>query len=80
MSSEVEIYVTTKGRIVIPVPCAENMASRVGTRILIKDNGEEIVLQPVTKRYIQKLRGSLKGTGALDALVEERRKDKEKGQ
>ena len=48
------------------------------TRIAILDNGNEIILRPITEEYLKKLQGSLKGSNALDVLMEERLKDKER--
>jgi hypothetical protein len=45
----------------------------------VVDRGDEIVLRLMTHERIAKLRGSLKGTGALDMLVEERQKDQQSG-
>jgi len=37
-------------------------------------------LKPVTEQYLKNLQGSLKGKGSLKVLMDERHKDKEKGQ
>ncbi len=73
-----ETYATIKGQIVIPAPLRRKYGIREGTRIIVSDAGEEIVLRPVNEQYLRKLQGSLKGTGALQALMEERQKDKER--
>jgi AbrB family looped-hinge helix DNA binding protein len=74
-----ETYATTKGQIVIPAALRRKYGIKVGTKILVSDNGEEIVLRPVNEQYLRKLQGSLKGSGALQVLMEERQKDKERG-
>jgi AbrB family looped-hinge helix DNA binding protein len=74
-----ETYATVKGQIVIPAPLRKKYGITEGTRIVITDNGREIILRPITREYLQSLRGSLKGSGALDVLMEERKKDKGKG-
>lgn len=73
-----ERYVTTKGRIVIPVELRRKYEITPKTRIVIFDNGNGITLRPMTRQYIKKLKGSLKGSNALEVLLDERRKDRER--
>lgn len=73
-----ETYATVKGQIVIPASLRRKYGIKNGTKIIVTDIGDAIVLKPVTEQYLKNLQGSLKGTGALKALVEERRKDKER--
>ena len=65
--------VTAKGQIVIPAILRRKYGIREGTRIVITDNGDSIVLKPITEEYLKKLQGSLKGTRALKTLMDERR-------
>jgi AbrB family looped-hinge helix DNA binding protein len=74
-----ETHATTKGQIVIPVELRKKYGITGGTRIIIIDTGEEIILRPLTPQYLKNLRGSLKGSGALKILMEERRKDTARG-
>ena len=67
-----KIRANTKGQIVIPVSLRRKYGIKEGTRIMITDNGDSIVLKPITEQYLKKLQGSLKGTGALKILVNER--------
>jgi AbrB family looped-hinge helix DNA binding protein len=71
-----ETYATVKGQIVIPAALRKKYGITGGTRIVVMDHGGEIVLRPITSQYLKKLRGSLKGSGALKVLMDERRKDK----
>ena len=73
-----ETYATTKGQIVIPASLRRKYGIKVGTKIIVVDNGEEIILRPVNEQYLKKLQGSLKGSGALKTLMQERARDKEK--
>ena len=73
-----ETYVSVKGQIVIPASLRRKYGIKNGTKIIVLDNGEEIILKPVTDQYLRKLQGSLKGGGGLKALLQERRKDKAK--
>ena len=74
-----ETYATVKGQIVIPATLRRKYGIKNGTKIIVTDIGNAIVLKPVTEQYLRDLQGSLKGKGGLKVLVEERRKDKERG-
>ena len=73
-----ETYATVKGQIVIPVALRRKYGIKNGTKIIVTDIGDSINLKPVTEQYLRNLQGSLKGKGALEALDDERRKDKER--
>ena len=73
-----EAYITVKGQIVIPAELRRKYGITPNTRIAIVDTGNEIILRPITEQYLKKLQGSLKGSGALDVLLEERQKDRER--
>ncbi len=74
-----ETYSTVKGQIVIPASLRRKYGIKNGTKIIVTDNGEAIILKPVTEQYLKKLQGSLKGTNALEVLMEERQNDKARG-
>jgi AbrB family looped-hinge helix DNA binding protein len=74
-----DTYATVKGQIVIPAALRRKYGIKAGTKIIVSDNDEEIILRPVTEQYLRKLQGSLKGTGALQVLMEERQNDKVRG-
>ena len=71
-------YVSTKGQLVIPAELRRKYGIKPGPRVEVIDQGDQIILQPITEEYVRKLRGSLKGGNALRVLEEERRKDKER--
>ncbi len=73
-----ETYATVKGQIVIPAVLRRKYGIKNGTKIIVTDIGDAIVLKPVTEQYLINLQGSLKGKGGLRVLVEDRRKDMEK--
>ncbi|HXQ37072.1 MAG TPA: AbrB/MazE/SpoVT family DNA-binding domain-containing protein [Anaerolineales bacterium] len=73
-----ETYATVKGQIVIPASLRRKYGIKDGTKIIITDIGDAIVLKPVTEQYLRNLQGSLKGKGGLKVLLEERAKDKER--
>lgn len=72
-----ETYATIKGQIVIPASLRRKYGIKNGTKIIVTDIGDAIVLKPVTEQYLKNLQGSLKGKGALKTLLEERRKEGE---
>ncbi len=74
-----ETYATVKGQIVIPASLRRKYGIKDGTKIIITDIGDAIVLKPVTEQYLRNLQGSLKGKGGLKVLLEERAKDKGRG-
>jgi AbrB family looped-hinge helix DNA binding protein len=74
-----DTYATVKGQIVIPAALRRKYGIKAGTRIIVSDNDEEIVLRPVTEQYLRKLQGSLKGRGALQVLMQERQNDQARG-
>jgi AbrB family looped-hinge helix DNA binding protein len=75
---KMETYATVKGQIVIPASLRRKYGIKNGTKIIVTDAGDSIVLKPVTEQYLKNLQGSLKGKGGLKVLLEERRQDKER--
>ena len=73
-----ETVVASKGQIVIPAILRRKYGIKNGTKIIVTDIGDAIVLKPVTEQYLRNLQGSLKGKGGLKVLVEERRNDRER--
>ena len=73
-----ETYATVKGQIVIPASLRKKYGIKKGTKIIVTDNGDSIILKPMTEQYLKNLQGSLKGKGGLKVLVDERRKDRER--
>jgi AbrB family looped-hinge helix DNA binding protein len=67
--------VTTKGRLVIPARLRRKYSIRKGTRVAFVEEENRLVLQPLTREYIESLRGSpKKGPSALKFLLKERRR------
>jgi antitoxin PrlF len=73
-----KVHVSAKGQMVIPASLRQKYGIKKGTKIIVLDNENSIILKPVNEQYFARLRGSLKGKGVLRTLLEERRKDKEK--
>jgi bifunctional DNA-binding transcriptional regulator/antitoxin component of YhaV-PrlF toxin-antitoxin module len=71
------IIMGREGSLSLPAWLREQLGLREGMRALAFQDGRRIVLQPVRLGEFRSARGSLKGTGALEALVDERRREKE---
>jgi hypothetical protein len=48
-----------------------------GTRALVYQEGDAIILKPITPGHIKNLRGSLKGSGVLKSLMNDRKRERE---
>jgi len=68
---------SVKGQVVIPRRLRREFHIEDGTRAMVYSEGDCIVLKPITTQFIRNLRGSLKGSKAMDILMEERRREKE---
>lgn len=75
-----ESYMTVKGQIVIPSKIRRKFGIREGTRMQVDmdEQAHRIILTPVTRDYIQKLRGKYKGKGLLAALATEKKRERER--
>jgi AbrB family looped-hinge helix DNA binding protein len=69
-------HVSAKGQIIIPVALRRKYGIKNGTKIIITDVGNAIVLKPVTEQYLKNLQGSLKRKGGLKVLLDQHRYDK----
>ena len=74
-----EIVATSKGQIVIPSSIRQKFGIKAGTRIqiIVNENTHEIILKPITREYVQSVRGKFKGKGLLKALMADRKKERE---
>ena len=74
-----ESYMTVKGQIVIPAKVRRKFGIKEGTRVQvdIDEVAHQIILTPVTRDYIQHLRGKYKGKGLLTALAAEKKRERE---
>lgn len=75
----VESYMTVKGQLVIPSKIRRKLGMKEGTRVQVEvdEQAHRIILTPVTRDYIQNLRGKYKGKGLLAALAAEKKREKE---
>ena len=67
-----ETYASAKGQVVIPAKLRKKYGITAGTRFFISDDGENIILKPITPEYIRSLKGYLKGIDALAELEKDR--------
>ena len=71
--------VTAKGQIVIPVRIRRKLNIKKGTRLMIEEKDDMLILKPLTKEYFTKVAGVLPTKGALArSLIAERKKEREK--
>jgi AbrB family looped-hinge helix DNA binding protein len=75
-------YVTSKGRLIVPPSIRRRYGIKPGTRIFFLEEGNRIIFQPVTKKYISSFCGIFKlkpgEKSVVQELIEERRAEKEK--
>ena len=71
------VYFSVKGQIVIPRWLRKEFEIEEGTRAYVQSTPQGILIKPVTRTYIKSLRGSLKGSGVMKALIEDRKREQE---
>jgi len=76
MKSDI-INFTVKGQVVIPRWLRKEFDITEGTRAQVYAEGDHVVLRPITPKYLKTLRGSLKGSGVLKALMDDRKRERE---
>ncbi len=67
----------TKGQVVIPRRLRKEFEIEEGTRATVVSTPEGILLKPITRSYIKSLRGSLKGTKAMETFMAERKRERD---
>lgn len=75
-----DTYMTVKGQVVIPSKIRRQLGVTEGTRIQVEveASGQKIILTPITREYVQGLRGKYKGKGLLKALAAEKNRERER--
>jgi AbrB family looped-hinge helix DNA binding protein len=71
------VYFSVKGQVVIPRWLRREFEIEEGTRAHVQSTPQGILIKPVTRTYIRSLRGSLKGSGVMKALLEDRKREQE---
>jgi AbrB family looped-hinge helix DNA binding protein len=70
--------ITSKGQVVIPAALRRKYGITPQIRLVISDDGEQILLKPVTHKLIDRLCGSLAGTGTMKEYLVEKAKEVER--
>jgi bifunctional DNA-binding transcriptional regulator/antitoxin component of YhaV-PrlF toxin-antitoxin module len=71
------ICFTGKGQVVIPRWLRKDSEVEEDTRAFVYQEGDNIVLKPIAPSHSGNLRGSLKGSGLLKALMGDRKRERE---
>jgi len=66
-----------KGQVVIPRRLRLEFEIEEGTRATVMATPEGILLRPITRAYVKSLRGSLRGTKAMETFLAERKRERE---
>ena len=74
-----ETVATSKGQVVIPSKIRKQLGIKDGTylQIDVNDETKQIILTPVTREFVQSLRGKYKGKGLMKALMAEKKRERE---
>lgn len=74
-----ETVATSKGQVVIPSKIRKQLGIKDGTYLQIDVNTvtKQIILTPVTREYVQSLRGKYKGKGLMKSLMAEKKRERE---
>ncbi len=75
-----ETTVTRRGQTVIPAAIRKRYGIREGGHLAWLDDGETIRVVPIPADPVTALRGSARGKGLTQALLAERRKDRDSEQ
>lgn len=68
---------TVKGQVVIPRWLRKDFEINEGTRAVVYKQNDHIVLKPLTAQHYRRLRGSLKGTKAMEVFMAERKRERD---
>ena len=71
------VYFSIKGQVVIPRRLRREFEIEEGTKATVVATPEGILLKPITRTYIKSLRGSLKGTKAMEIFLAERKRERQ---
>lgn len=71
------ISFSVKGQVVIPRGLRKKFEIEEGTRAIVYPEGDHIVIKPITAQHYKRIRGSLKGTKAMEVFLAERKRERE---
>lgn len=72
------ICFSSKGQVVIPRRFRKELGIQEGTRAVIKAQNGSLLLTPVTREYLETHYGKYRGKNLLEALAEEKAREKER--
>ena len=74
-----ETIATSKGQVVIPSLIRKKFDIKKGTRfhVGVDEKKHSIILKPITRAYINKLQGKMKGKWLMKELMEEKKHERE---
>jgi len=70
------VQFTTKGQVVIPAKIRREFQIEDGTKASVMTTPDGILLRPITRSYINSLRGSMKGRGIMKAMMADRKQER----
>lgn len=68
---------SVKGQVVIPRWLRKEYDIEKGTRARVVGTPEGILIKPITRAFIHSLRGSLKGSKAMEIFMTERKRERD---
>jgi AbrB family looped-hinge helix DNA binding protein len=71
------VYFSIKGQVVIPRRLRKEFEIEEGTRACVQSTPQGILIRPLTAKHIRSLRGSLKGSKAMEVFTSERKKERD---
>lgn len=71
------VQFSAKGQVVIPANFRRAFQVEEGTKASVTITPDGILLRPITRSYLKSLRGSLKGSGVMKALMADRKKERD---
>jgi AbrB family looped-hinge helix DNA binding protein len=71
------VYFSIKGQVVIPRRLRKEFEIEEGTRAYVQATPQGILIKPLTVKHIRNLRGSLKGSKAMEMFASERKRERE---
>jgi AbrB family looped-hinge helix DNA binding protein len=66
--------VTSKGQVVIPAEIRKRYGIKAGTQLAFIEDGNMLILQPITEEVIRRTRGISKGGPSLVKMLKQMRK------
>jgi AbrB family looped-hinge helix DNA binding protein len=67
---------SVKGQVVIPRRLRKEFEIEEGTRAYVQSTPQGILIKPLTAKHVRSLRGSLKGSKAMEVFTAERNKER----